>query len=266
MELILLFFLIGSVAGFLAGLLGIGGGLVIVPLLSLVYENYQLHDGIIMQVAIATSLSTILFTSLSSIIKHQQHRAILWEIVFKLTPGLLLGAVVGTILLKNLQSNDLKILFGCFEILIGLQFLVNFQQFNHKKTMSNTENPNSIILYVSGVFIGKISSLFGIGGGTMTVPLLTWLQINIRQAIATSAACGFPIALFATTSIVVTHVFFNEVEFVPLLIDWRACVFISISSVFFAFLGASKTHQIDKRKLEILFSMILIITGIKMCL
>jgi len=190
------FGLIGALTGFLAGYLGIGGGLVMVPALTWLFSRDAATADHAVHLAVATSLSTMLVTSLSSIIAHHRHRAVLWRTVRRFTPGLLLGAATGAWLADRLATRQLGMVFGAYALLTGLQLMLRSGSQGHRALPGWVGHG-----LVSGV-IGLISSMVGIGGGSMTVPWLMWHGIRAQTAVATAAACGYPIALAGTVSFV----------------------------------------------------------------
>ena len=193
---VILYLLTGGFAGFVAGLLGVGGGLIIVPVLYFIFLSQGFESQHLMHMALATSLATIIVTSISSSLAHHKKHAVLWKIVLLLAPGICIGAWIGGALAAEMNTEMLKPIFGCFELLVAIHLLSNLQTKQHELSIE------PIKAYIGGFLIGNISAIVGIGGGTLTVPFLHWHKIAIRNAIATSAACGFPIALVATASFV----------------------------------------------------------------
>ena len=183
------FGLIGAAAGFAAGYLGIGGGLVLVPALSWIFLRDSATSEHAVHMAVATSLATMLVTSLSSIIAHQRKRAIDWNVVKLLTPGLLAGAMLGAVLADRLDTGQLAAVFGVFALLVGLQLMLGRNPEAHKPL------PGRAVQGLVAGGIGMISSMVGIGGGSMTGPWLMWHGIRAQAAVAIAAACGYPIAL-----------------------------------------------------------------------
>ncbi|VAW69081.1 Protein of unknown function DUF81, partial [hydrothermal vent metagenome] len=179
---IALYLLLGAFAGVLAGLLGIGGGLIIVPVLAAIFSSLGMPAEIIMHLALGTSLASILATSASSVYSHHKKQAVSWPRCIKLTPGILLGAWSGGLLASNLSSDVLKPVFAGFELVVAAYMLLG------TKARAHNRSPSLINFTFSGGFIGFISSIVGIGGGTITVPWLMWHGSSIHKAIATSAA------------------------------------------------------------------------------
>ncbi len=248
-------------AGLLAGLLGVGGGLVIVPALLWLFVLQGLETPQLMQLAVGTSLASIVFTSLSSIYAHHQHRAVLWPTVWRLTPGILLGALLGALLADRLASEQLTLVFAIFEILVALQMLFGGGTKTAQRVVSRW------LMNLAGVFIGAFSALIGIGGGTLTVPFLSAINTPIRQAVATSAACGLPIALAGAVGFIVIGWGHSQLPagswgylYPPALLG------IVISSVLFAPLGARLAHRLPTVLLKRFFAGFLLLVGMKLLL
>ena len=260
-----LFCLTGAFAGFAAGLLGIGGGLIIVPALFIIFSSQGYEQQYLMHMALATSLATIIITSISSTLAHHKKHAVLWPIVLLLAPGICLGAWFGANLASQLDTSILKPVFGLFEIFVAFLMYSQYQSKEHHRTIKKSNG------FIGGSIIGGISAIVGIGGGTLTVPFLHWHKINIKNAIATSAACGLPIATFATASYVfsgwdiadeISQIQQNTFGFIQL----QAFILISVCSFIFAPLGAKLAHNISSILLKKIFSIFLLLLGLKMLL
>jgi len=248
-----LYLALGIIVGILAGLLGVGGGLIIVPVLAAIFISQGLPLDIVMHLALGTSLASILFTSISSVYSHHQHQAVSWNRVFKLTPGILLGAWFGGLFAGNLSSDILKPIFAIFELLVAAYMLSNI------KTSAHNPQPSMLNFCGSGGVIGFISSIVGIGGGTLSVPWLVWHGSSIHKAIATSAAVGFPIAVGGALSYL--YAGWNHLllpEYSAGFIYLPALFGIVVSSMLFAPLGASWAHKLDVKKLKRIFAILLI--------
>jgi uncharacterized membrane protein YfcA len=261
MTEVILYLLTGAAAGLSAGLLGIGGGLIIVPILFFIFSHQPVATEHVMHMALATSLATIIVTSLSSARAHHKRGAVLWPIVFRLSPGIIIGAWLGAMFASTLASNTLRPVFGVFELLVAIHLLVNYKPGAHTTFVNSTKS------ITGGVVIGGISSIVGIGGGTLTVPFLLWHNISIRHAVASSAACGFPIALAGT----VTYIFSGwSMESLPAhtlgYVYLPAFAMIIITSIITAPLGASLAHRLPEKTLRLFFAMFLLILGFKMLL
>ncbi len=258
MNEIYLYMLLGGGTGILAGMLGVGGGQVVVPCLIYIFLKKEVSLDYLMHMAIGTSLATIVFTSLSAIYAHHKRVAVIWSVVKKFAPGILVGALLGAMFADYLHGETLMIIFGIILIVLALQMLLNF------KPKPSGTLPSNIALSAMGLVIGWVSALIGIGGGSMTVPFLVWRNISIRYAVATSAACGLPLAIAGMIGFIVMG--WNE----PTLprwssgyIYWPACLGIVSTSILTAPLGAKLAHTLPTGITRKLFSVILIIAGIR---
>lgn len=260
MMLFLLYMLCGAIAGFLSGLIGIGGGLVVVPLLNMIFRlQSDIPQELIMHLAVATSLSSILFTAVSSTRAHAGRGGVLWEYVKGLAPAIILGTLCATWLASRMSTSGLRAFFVIFLICIATQMLFDVYPRPRKAI------PGVPILAAAGFIIGGVSSLVGLGGGSMSVPFLRWCGVGMRQAVGTSAAISWPIAIAGTTGFIFAG--WN----VPALPAWTfgyvnlpATLGIACSSVFFAPLGAKLTHTIPVTVLRRFFAVFLYITACEM--
>lgn len=252
---------LGGFAGVLAGLFGVGGGLVIVPVLALLFAHAGIAPGAIMHLAIGTSLATIVFTSLSSIYAHHRRGAVQWPLVAQLAPGILLGAGVGAALAELMPSTGLQVVFGVFELLVALQMGLNLRVSSHR------DLPRQPGMSLAGGVIGSMSAIVGIGGGTMTVPFLQWCNVPMRQAVATSAACGLPIALAGATGYLISG--WGDARLPAMssgYLYWPAFAGIVAASVLFAPLGARLAHTLPAFQLKRFFALFLAFLGVRMLL
>ena len=255
------YLLLGALAGTVAGLLGVGGGLIIVPVLAALFARQGMVPDIIMQLAVGTSLATIVVTSISSVYSHHRHGAVLWSVFWRLTPGIIVGAWLGAWLASLLPTKEFKLIFGVFEMLVAAQMAFGF------KPKPGTVLPGGAGLAAAGSIIGSISAIVGIGGGTLTVPFLTWCQIKMHNAIATSAACGLPIAVAGSIGFMITG---RAHEAAPTyasgFVYWPAFLGIVIASALFAPLGARLAHRLSTTKLRSVFALFLVGLGLWMLL
>jgi len=249
---------VGVVAGLAAGLLGVGGGLIIVPALVVLFSYLGIDDHR-MQLAVGTSLATIVVTAITSVIAHQKQGAIQWPIFRRLSPGIVFGAVIGAYLASRIPSESLKVVFGVVEVVVALQIL------RQRKPTPSRRLPGGVTLSLSGSVIGVISAVVGIGGGTLTVPYLVWCNIALQKAIATSAACGLPIALAGSLA----YVLFGWQQGVTVagasgFIYWPAFFGIAVTSMLAAPYGARLTHRLPTDQLNKVFALFLLLVGISM--
>lgn len=254
------FALIGLAAGYLAGFLGIGGGFVIVPALTLVFLRDSGTAPFAIHMAVATSLCTMLVTSLSSIIAHQRRGAIRWALVRGLAAGLVFGAVLGAVIADALEAAVLTRVFGGFAVLAGLQLVLGRQPEGEKPL------PGQPALTLVGGVIGAISSLVGIGGGALTGPWQLWHGIRAQNAVATSAACGYPIAIGGTLAFVLLGQGGGLPDAAFGYIHLPAFAGIALVSALSAPLGAATVHRLPARLVRRLFGAFLVFVGLRMLL
>jgi uncharacterized membrane protein YfcA len=251
-SLILLFLLLGTFTGFAAGLLGIGGGMLMVPFITMLLTARDFPRELIVHMAIATSLSTIMFTSLSSVRAHHKRGAVLWPVVKILAPGILIGSWIGPWIGTKLNSFGLSLFFAIFVGFSATQMLMD------KKPAASRELPQAPGMFGAGTIIGVLSGLVGAGGGFISVPFMTWCNVKIHNAVATSAALGFPIALAGTLS----NIYFgmNEPGLPPGSLGFiylPALLVISFASVFTAPYGAKTAHALPVKSLKKVFAIVL---------
>ncbi|MDO9189158.1 MAG: sulfite exporter TauE/SafE family protein [Sulfurimicrobium sp.] len=259
MEFWLFYLLTGIVAGFLAGLLGVGGGLVIVPVLTFIFTAQHFPASHILHLALGTSLASILFTSVSSLRAHHAHGAVNWQLVRGVTPGILAGTFLGTVLAAQLSSNFLKGFFVMFVYYVATQMLLNI------KPKPTRQLPGWGGLFGAGSIIGGVSSLVGIGGGTLSVPFMTWCNIKMHQAIGTSAAIGFPIALAGAVGYIVNGLGTAGLpEYHLGFVYLPALAGLVLASVLTAPLGARLAHRLPVPQLKKIFAALLYVLGTRM--
>lgn len=258
MLLILTYLAVGAFAGLLAGLFGIGGGMVIVPVLVITFETLQFAPEVLTHMAVATSLASIAFTSVSSVRTHHQKGAVDWDLVWQLSIGILFGAVLGVLTADALSGSGLQIVIGLSALMMAAQMGLGL------KPKPTRGLPSTAGMIGTGSGIGWASSLFGIGGGSLTVPFLTWCNHPMQRSVATAAACGFPIAVVgALTNMVVGWDNASLPEESMGYVYWPALLGIVITSVPFARLGAKLAHKLSAEKLKKLFAIMLVAVAIK---
>jgi uncharacterized protein len=254
----LLYPLAGILAGLLAGLLGAGGGLILVPALVFLLPMQGVPDAVLMQTALATSLASIIFTGISSTYAHHRRGAVIWPTVARLVPGLLFGATLGGVLVVQLPSEALKIMVAVFCVLVGLQMLLNWPA-----PAQAEEKKPSIALSFFGVLIGGVSALVGIGGGSLTVPLLIARGTLPVRAVASASASGIFIALAATVTFATQN---TGAVVMPSgitgYVHWPAALVMAAASIVAAPFGAKLAHRLPAQKLKRVFALFLLLVGI----
>ena len=254
LEPLLIFqlFLLGLGTGFLAGLLGIGGGMLMVPFITFILSAKGYPHEYTVKMAVATSLATICFTSLSSVRAHHRRGAVQWPIVRLLAPGILLGSLIGAQLAVALPGKTLSILFSIFVAFSATQMFLN------RPPKPSRTLPGRVGTFSMGGLIGMLSSLVGAGGAFVSVPFMTWCNVKIHDAVGTSAALGFPIALAGTLGYIWAGQ--NLPQMPPGSVGYLylpGLVVISLASIITAPLGARTAHGMDIRPLKKVFAMVL---------
>ena len=253
---------IGALAGIMAGLLGIGGGMLIVPVLAILFERQGISREVLLQSAIGTSLATIMFTSLSSTLAHHRRGAVQWKLFHRFTPGIVVGGLVGAAIADYLPGRVLHYVVAVSVLAVGIQFA-----FTKRAAPAHRPLPGGATLAAAGGVIGTLSTLIGIGGGSLTVPYLTWCSVPVKQAIATAAAVGFPIAVAGTIGYVVGGL--NETGLPPYSFGYvvlPAFLGIVTASVLAAPLGAWLAHRLSELTLRRVFAAFLFVLGTRMLL
>ncbi|MBP8860407.1 MAG: sulfite exporter TauE/SafE family protein [Ottowia sp.] len=251
---------LGLVTGFLAGLLGIGGGMIMVPFISAILSGRGVEPGLAVKMAIATSMATIIFTSVSSVRAHHKKGAVRWDIVKALAPGIVLGAMVASLgVFALLKGASLYFVFAAFVAFSGSQMFLD------KKPSPTRQLPGTAGLLGAGGVIGALSGLVGAGGGFVSVPFMTWCNVAIHNAVATSAALGFPIALANVVGYVIAGQGLQGVPPYSFGYLWLpALVVIASCSVLMAPLGARAAHALPVKKLKRAFAVVLFTLAIYM--
>jgi uncharacterized membrane protein YfcA len=253
------YLVLGAVAGFFAGLLGVGGGAIMVPVLALMFAAQGLPQEHLMHLALGTSMAAIVFTSISSLRAHHKHGAVQWPIVRTIAPGILLGTFAGAQLASLIPTRPLAIFFTVFMSYVAFQMLANI------KPHPSRQLPGRLGMFLVGNGIGAISALVAIGGGSLSVPFMTWCNVKMHEAIGTSSAIGFPIAVAGTVGYLVGGIGTDGLPsgslgyvFLPAL---AACVAMSMLT---APLGARAAHSLPVATLKKIFAGVILLLLVKM--
>ena len=250
---------LGLIVGFFAGLLGIGGGGMMVPLLTMIFMAQGFDHAQLVHLALGTSMAAIVTTSMASAYSHHKHGAVRWDVWKQMAPGLLLGTFILSFFTAYLPRAFLAVFFSIFMTYVAIQMWLNIQPKPHRTL------PGQAGLAGVGFAIGGISALVAIGGGTMSVPFLTWCNVKVQHAIATSAAIGVPIAVAGALGYAMSG--WNEPDLPAYSVGYvylPAVLLISVVSVFTAPIGAKLSHTLPVHLLKKIFAVVLLLLAIKM--
>ena len=259
MDWWIVYLLMGLFVGFFAGLLGIGGGLILVTLMVYMFTVQEFPADRLLHLALGTSIASIVFTSISSLRAHHKHGAVRWDILRIAVPGLIAGTLFGTFVADQMKSKYLAIFFVIFVYYSAVQMFANV------KPKPTRQLPGKIGMTVVAIIVGMVSSLVGVGGGVMTLPLMSLCNVPMRQAIGTSAALGLPIAIAGTVGFIVTGL--GKDHLPPLTVGYvylPALVGIVIGTFVTVPWGAKAAHTLPVTTLKKIFAVILFILATKM--
>jgi len=242
---------LGTATGFIAGLLGIGGAMLMVPFVTAILTHRGYPADVIVKMAVATSLATICFTSLSSMRAHNARGAVLWKVVAVLAPGIIIGSLLGAQLGAALPGKSLGVLFAIFVAFSATQMFLD------RKPKATRGLPGPAGMVGAGTVIGVISALVGAGGAFVSVPFMAWCNVKIHDAVGTSSALGFPIAVAGTLGYLWAGRTLPDMPHAFGYIYWPALAIISVASVLMAPFGARLAHRMDIRPLRRVFAGVL---------
>lgn len=253
MEWLAAYLLLGAIAGLLGGMFGIGGGTILVPVLLILFEAQHFPVEHNMHMALGSAMAVILFTSIASMHKHHQHGAVNWQVVRRITPGILLGTAIGSLVAASISPYYLTLFFALFVLFAASQILLDVRPHAARQL------PGIAGLTLTGTVTGWISTLVSVGGGTITVPFLIWCNVPIRHAIGTASAIGFPIAVGGTIGYITTGLHMANLPAPNLgYVYLPAMLGCAVVSVITAPLGAKIAHRTNVAMLRKLFAVMLI--------
>lgn len=256
---ILSFLLLGAFVGFMAGLLGVGGGGIMVPVLTTLFLYQGVPTDDVVHLALGTSMASIIVTSISSLRAHHSTGAVLWPVVKLMSPGILVGTFLATFLASYASPFYLALFFSAFMAFVSVQMFLNKKP---KPTRSLAGNGG---LLLGGSAIGAVSAVVSTGGGSLTVPFLVWQNVDLKKAIGTSAAIGLPISIAGTAGYVINGWSATSLGSYTLgLVYLPAVLLIAITSFITAPLGAASAHKLPVATLKKVFAVLLILLSIKM--
>jgi uncharacterized membrane protein YfcA len=251
--------LLGLCAGVLAGLLGVGGGLIIVPALIYLFLWQGLPADQVVHLAVGTSLATIIATASASLRAHHRRGAVQWRLVRGLAPGLVVGGWFGAWLAEGMNTLWLQRSFAVFALAVAAQMVLGRQPSTHRQP------PGTVGLVTAGGVIGTVSGVVGIGGGSLSVPFLSWWGVSIRYAVATSAACGLPIAVGGTLGFLLLGPAAGDTASLG-HVHWPAALAVAAVSVISAPWGAALAHRLPVILLKRVFALLLAAVGLRLLL
>ena len=250
---------LGVVAGLLGGMLGVGGGIVVVPALIWIFKQEGVQPEVLTHLAIGTSLAGIIFTSLSAISAQQKRGAIDWAVVRLLVPATLIGGLISGYLAGFIPAGTLKMIFSIFLLIVSLQLLTKWQPAAHWTL------PGPKGLWGVGLGIGSLSAMMGIGGGTISVPFLHACNVDMKRAIAISTTLGFPIALFGAAGFVLSGWHHPGLPALSLgYVDLPVLFAVGATSMLVAPLGVRLAHHLPVVKLKRAFGILLLLVALQM--
>lgn len=253
------FCFLGVAAGLMSGLLGIGGGLIVVPGLAFLLRYEDIPHHLIMHMAIGTSLATMILTSISALVSHIRRKVVFWPIYRLLMPGIVVGTVVGATIANFLDTRVLEILFALFILYMSFRLLIV------KHFDGRSELPGAPVMSMAGFTVGLKSGLLGVGGGALTVPFLTYCNVSIRTAVVVSAATSLTVAIMGTITFMITGVYSSNLPVHSTgFVYWPACIPIMILSLLVTPLGVKLSHHLSINTLKFIFGIFLLAVGIQM--
>ncbi|MBN2690031.1 MAG: sulfite exporter TauE/SafE family protein [Gammaproteobacteria bacterium] len=259
MLVILYCFIIGAFAGSFAGLLGVGGGVIVVPMLAWLFKYIGLPAAYIMHMATATALVIMVLTASSSLFAHIKKGAKFWYIYKQLGIGIIFGTIMGGVFAHFLSSEILKIIFAIFMLLMSVRMLFAVQNNPHRSL------PGRAGIFSIASVIGLKSGMLGIGGGAITIPFLTYCNVPLRDAVITSAACSLTIAIIGSITVFMTGMHAVHLPKLSLGYIYLPAVFgAGIAALIFAQIGAHFSHKLPVEMLKRVFGGILLLMAIKM--
>lgn len=259
MDFIFIYLALGAFVGFMAGLLGIGGGGILVQVLTAVFIAQGFPIAQVVHLALGTSMACIMVTSFSSLRAHHAKGGVVWQLVWLMAPAVMLGTFAATFLAAQLSGKALAWFFSVFMAYVASQM------FRAQPVQAGTAEASKLELGFVGALIGAVSALVSIGGGSLTVPYLNWRRLDMRKAIGTSAALGFPIALTGTAGYVMNGIN-SGIDMAHTLgfVYWPAVLLVMVPSYFTAKIGAGYAHALPVKSLKRIFGVLLLLLSIKM--
>ena len=255
------YLVLGAIAGYLAGMFGIGGGIIVMPVLMFLFGAQHFPAEHLLHLALGTSMAAILFTSMSSLRKHHQHGAVNWRVVRNITPGILIGTAIGAEFATSVSPHYVVIFFALFVYFVAAQILID------ARPNASRQLPGAASMTLTGMLTGWLGSMVSVGGGTIIIPFLVWCNVSLRNAIGTSAAVGFPVAVGGTIGYIYTGMNIPSLPAYSLGFVYLPALFwVALATVITAPMGAKATHHMKMGLLRKLFAMFLLVMATKLLL
>jgi uncharacterized membrane protein YfcA len=258
-EWMLLYILLGVFVGFMAGLLGVGGGGILVPLLVSIFSYQNVSADHVVHLALGTTMACMIISSISSIRAHAAQGTVVWNVVYGMAPGIMVGVLLMTRIAVHVNSAYIAIFFALFMALVAGQMFLNWKPKASRKPARFHD------LFFAGAGIGSVSALAAVGGGFLTITYLSYKNVDMKKAVGTSSAIGFPIAIAGTIGYMMSG--WSQALEIPYtlgFIDVPAFLVISIASTIAAHYGARCSHRLPEAYLKKIFAVISLILSVKM--
>jgi uncharacterized membrane protein YfcA len=254
-----IYFITGACTGIMSGLIGTGGGIIIVPMLAFLFQKQGFNSSVIMHMAVATSLAIMIVTTFAALLAHLRRHISFWKVYKLLSPGIILGTILGVILANFLRSSVLEFLFGVFLLIMSIRMFLGTSS-NKQQTL-----PGRYEMSGMGLLMGMVSGLLGVGGATLGVPFLIRSNVEMRSAILVSIAVSLTIAIIGSLSVVVVGEFVAGLPAHTIgYIYYPAWFFVALGSASFSALGADLSHRLSVPVLKKVFAVLLLVLGIHM--
>lgn len=255
--IVILYFILGAFAGTMSGLLGIGGGVIVVPGLAFLFRLQHFPTNLIMHMAAGTSLAVMIGTTLRALYAHRRHKTKFWYIYRRMMPAIVIGVILGAILAHYLNSHVIAIIFGVFIFVIGIHLLFG------KKVNPHRNLPGPLGMSAAGLVVGGKSGLLGVGGGSVTVPFLLYCNVEMRTAMVVSIATSLTVSIVGTIAVGITGLHATGLpSFTTGYIYWPAWIAVVLGSILFAPLGAALSYRIAVTWLRRLFAVFLLLVSL----
>lgn len=257
------YLIVGFITGIMSGLLGIGGGVIMVPVLVAIFDSHHYGGNYLMQLATGTSLAAMIVTTLMTTWANQKHGTVRWSMLSLLIPGTVMGALLGVWVAKDIDTQVLQIIFAIFAILLGFKLLLG----SKSKTVKTPVSLHPIFILICATIIGILAGLLGIGGGILLIPLLLWLGSSMKHASATSAACAFPTSTAGAVMAVIAGWHIQGLpEFSLGFVYWPVALILGIASMVGAPIGVKLAHRLPVHTVKRLFGVVLWGIAVRMIL